>query len=71
MLATSTTEAELISAASCSQDVAFCRKLANGIGVMQTMPTVLREDNNGCLSFEFGSARKASHTLGETGEGDT
>jgi hypothetical protein len=36
MLATSTTEAELISAPSCCQDVAFCRKLANGIGVMQT-----------------------------------
>ena len=51
ILATSTTEDELISAAGCSQDVAFCRKLANGIGVMQTKPTVLREDSNGCLSL--------------------
>ena len=51
ILATSTTEAELISAASCSQDVAFCRKLANELGFTQTKPTVLWEDNNGCLSF--------------------
>ncbi len=51
ILATSTTEAELISAASCSQDVAFCRKLANELGFMQTKPTVLWEDNNGCLSL--------------------
>jgi hypothetical protein len=51
ILATSTTEAELISAASCSQDVAFCRKLANELGFMQTKPTVLHEDNNGCLSL--------------------
>ena len=41
ILATSTTEAELISAASCSQDVAFCRKLANELGFTQTKPTVL------------------------------
>ena len=32
VLATSTTEAELISAASCAQDVAFCRKLTNELG---------------------------------------
>ena len=51
ILATSTTEAELISAASCSQDVAFCRKLANELGFVQTKPTVLHEDNNGCLSL--------------------
>jgi hypothetical protein len=32
ILATSTTEAELISAASCDQHVAFCRKLADELG---------------------------------------
>ena len=48
---TSTTEAELISVARCSQDVAFCRKLAYELGFMQTKPTVLWEDNNGCLSL--------------------
>jgi hypothetical protein len=51
ILATSTTEAELISDASCSQDVAFCRKLANELGFMQTKTTVLWEDNNGFLSL--------------------
>ncbi len=40
ILATSTTGFELISAASCSQDVAFCRKLANELGFMQTKPTL-------------------------------
>jgi hypothetical protein len=33
ILATSTTEAELIIAASCAQDVAFCRKLADAFPV--------------------------------------
>ena len=51
VLATSTTEAELISAASCAQDVAFCRKLANELGFVQTKPTILWEDNKGCLSL--------------------
>ena len=48
ILATFTTEAELISAASCFQDVAFCRKLAIELGFMQAKSTVLCEDNNGC-----------------------
>jgi hypothetical protein len=33
------------------QDVAFCRKLVNELGFKQTKPTILWEDNNGCLSF--------------------
>ena len=55
ILATSTTEAAVISAARCSQDVAFCRKLANELGFTQTKPTVLWEDNydNGCLSLAW------------------
>ena len=53
ILATSTTEAELISAASCAQDVAFCRKLADELGFKQTKPTILWEDNNGL--FELSS----------------
>ena len=54
ILATSTTEAELISTASCaphSQEVAFCRKLAKELGFMQTKPTVLWGDNNGSMSL--------------------
>jgi hypothetical protein len=50
-LSTSTTEAELISAASCAQDVAFYRKLVNELGFVQTKPTILWEDNKGCLSL--------------------
>ncbi len=46
ILTTSTTE-EIISVVSCSQDVAFCRKLTNEFGFMQTKHTVLWEDNNG------------------------
>ena len=51
ILTTSTTEAELIIAASCAQDVVFCRKLADELGFKQTKPTILWEDNNGCLSL--------------------
>jgi hypothetical protein len=51
VLATSTTEAELISAASCAKDVAFCKKLANELGFVQTKPSILWEDNKGCLSL--------------------
>ena len=53
ILTTSTTEAVVISAARCSQDVAFCRKLGNELGFTQTKPTVLWEDNDGCLSLEL------------------
>ena len=65
ILATSTTEAEVISAAKCSQDAAFCRKLANEPGFMQTKPTVLLEDNNGCLSVvQTGHYRgRSKHSL--------
>ena len=50
-LGTSTTETELINVTSCVQDVAFCRKLADELGFKQTKPTILWEDNNGCLSL--------------------
>ena len=42
-----------ISVARCSQDVVFCRKLANELGFTETKPTVLWEDNDGCLSLEL------------------
>ncbi len=41
ILATSTTETEVISSASCSQDVVFYRKRANELGFMQIKPTNL------------------------------
>ncbi len=51
ILATSTTEAELISVGSCAQDVSFCRMLTDELGFKQTKPIILSEDNNGCLSL--------------------
>ncbi len=51
VLATSTTEAELISDASCAQGVAFCRRLANELGFVQAKPTILWEGNTGFLSL--------------------
>ena len=53
ILMTSTTEAAVISATRCSQDVTFCRKLDNELGFTETKLTVLWEDNDGCLSLEL------------------
>jgi hypothetical protein len=63
-MATSTTEAEVISAPSCAQDAAFCRKFADELGFQQSKPTILEEDNNGCLSvFELSQVGPLSSTL--------
>ena len=35
----------------CIGAVAYCRKLADELGFKQTKPTILWEDNNGCLSL--------------------
>ena len=51
ILATSSTEAELISAAHCAAEVAFLRKLAEELGFNQVSPTVIYEDNNGCIAL--------------------
>ena len=51
ILATSSTEAELISAAHCAAEVAFLRKLAQELGFTQVSPTVIYEDNNGCIAL--------------------
>jgi hypothetical protein len=51
-LATSTTEAELISAASCAQDVAFCRKLTNELGFRTNKAYHSLKDNKGCLVWQ-------------------
>jgi hypothetical protein len=46
IIATSSTEAELISAAYCAPEVAFLRKLAQEVGFVQVSPTIIFEDNN-------------------------
>jgi hypothetical protein len=48
---TTSTEAELISAAHCAAEVAFLRKLAEELGFHQVSPTIIYEDNNGCIAL--------------------
>jgi hypothetical protein len=52
IIATSSTEAELISAAYCAAEVAFIRKLAQELGFVQVSPTIIFEDDNGYFKFE-------------------
>jgi hypothetical protein len=51
ILATTTTGAESISAASCPQGASFYRKLADELGSRQIKPIILWEDNNGRLNL--------------------
>ena len=51
IIATSSTEAELISAAYCSAEIAFLRKLAQELGFAQVSPTITFEDNNGAMAL--------------------
>ena len=51
ILALSTSEAELISVASCAQEVNFCRKLATELGFIQPGPTPIAEDNTGAIAL--------------------
>ena len=51
ILALSTSEAELISVASCAQEVNFCRKLATELGFIQPGPTPIAEDNTGSIAL--------------------
>ncbi len=49
IITTSSTEAELISAAYCAIEVVFLRKLDQELGFVQVSPTIIFEDNNGLL----------------------
>jgi hypothetical protein len=51
ILPLSTSEVELISVASCAQEVNFCRKLATELGFIQTGPTPIDEDNIGAITL--------------------
>lgn len=45
----SSTEAEYVSAGRCTQTVAWLRRLLDQLGFIQRKPTVLYEDNTGCI----------------------
>ena len=51
ILATSSTESELISVTHCASAVAFLRTLAEELGFHQVSPTIIYEDNNDCLAL--------------------
>ena len=51
IIATSSTEAELIAAAYCTAEVVFLRKLAQELGFVQVSSTVIFEDNNGTIAL--------------------
>ena len=50
-LSTSSIETEMISVAHCATEVAFLRKLAEELGFIQVSPTIIYEDNNGCIAL--------------------
>jgi hypothetical protein len=51
ILALSTSEAELISVASCAQEVIFCRKLVTELRFIQPALTLIAEDNTGAIEL--------------------
>jgi hypothetical protein len=51
ILALSTSEAELISVASCAQEVNFCRNLTTELGFIQPGLTPIAEDNTGAIAL--------------------
>ncbi len=51
IVAMSTSEAELIGAFACAQEIQFSRKLAAELGFRQHAPTPLFEDNTGCIAL--------------------
>lgn len=55
-VALSTTEAEYISAAVASQEVVWLRLLLQEFGWNQNEPTVVMEDNQGCIKLASGSS---------------
>jgi hypothetical protein len=51
----STSEADLIGACACVQEIQFSRKLDAELGFRQYAPTPLFEDNTGCITLaEYG-----------------
>ncbi|SGY12350.1 BQ5605_C011g06477 [Microbotryum silenes-dioicae] len=51
MIATSTTEAEILSASSATREAIWLRRLAGDVGIPQAQPTVIQEDNAACIQI--------------------
>ena len=51
IIATSSTETELIGVVYCSVEIVFRRKLAQELGFAQVSPTIIFEDNNGAMAL--------------------
>jgi hypothetical protein len=51
IVAMPTSEAQLIGACACAQEIQFCRRLAAELGFRQYAPTPLFEDNWGCIAL--------------------
>jgi hypothetical protein len=50
-VALSSVEAEYMAAAAAAQEAVYLRALLNDIGFTQTKPTVIYEDNTGCIAL--------------------
>ncbi len=60
VFAMSSTEVELIALRACAADVAYCRKLANELGFLQSCRTITHEANMGAKQIaEFQRTLKA------------
>ncbi|SCZ96816.1 BZ3500_MvSof-1268-A1-R1_Chr4-1g06749 [Microbotryum saponariae] len=51
MIATSTTEAEILSASSATREAIWLRRLAGDVGIPQAHPTIIQEDNAACIQI--------------------
>ncbi|SGY96883.1 BQ5605_C035g11368 [Microbotryum silenes-dioicae] len=51
MIATSTTEAEILSASSATREAIWLRRLAGDVGIPQAQPTIIQEDNAACIQI--------------------
>ncbi|SCV69644.1 BQ2448_2664 [Microbotryum intermedium] len=51
LVATSTTEAEILSASSATREAIWLRRLVGDVGIPQSGPTVIQEDNAACIQI--------------------
>ncbi|SGY89089.1 BQ5605_C133g13382 [Microbotryum silenes-dioicae] len=51
MIATSTTEAEILCASSATREAIWLRRLAGDVGIPQAQPTIIQEDNAACIQI--------------------
>jgi len=63
MVTISSTEAEYVAGSKAAQDAAYLRQILADLGFSQTEPTILYEDNEGCIAFSLnpGSRDRTRH----------